>query len=349
MTGIIERPKFGLMDQGWAAAETSDAETIKASLDTIRVADRLGFDSAWIGEHHHRRDDAAFYGRIPASELFLAYAAALTERISLGTGVRILSTTPALRTAEEMSLLSLLSNGRAEFGVGLGSGQHGLKSREEKAAEFRRLLGELLAVLRDDPALKAPPLSPAPPPGLTERIWAAARDEPTIDYLASTGINLVVGQAELGQVQAKYVRRYREQGGAGKTRGVRLVFVAPTHDQAIERSRAAADLYYKLMGGNGYHKEAVEKGYLSAEVASREDLLLHVNFMVGTPDEVADQLNRYIALTGVDQVDAMAQIPRLAPADVHESLHLLQTEVRPQLVFDRPFAAMPLETAVAAP
>lgn len=350
MSAHLGRPKFGLMDQGWAAAETSDAETVKASLDTIKVADELGFDSVWIGEHHHVRSDAAFYGRIPASEIFLAYAAAQTRRIRVGTGVRILSTTPALRTAEEMSLLSLLTNGRVEFGVGLGSGQHGLKSREEKAAEFRRLMGELLAVLRNDPSLNAPPLSPVPPADLAQRIWAAARDEPTIDYLAETGINLVVGQAELGQVQAKYVKRYRASGGRGKTRGVRLVFVAATHDQAIERSRDAADLYYKLMGGNGYHKEAVEKGYLAAEVKSREDMLEHISFAVGTPDEVAAQLNAHIAVTGIDQLDAMAQIPRLAPADVHESLRLLQTEVRPQLIFDRPAEkTQAIEAAAAAP
>jgi alkanesulfonate monooxygenase SsuD/methylene tetrahydromethanopterin reductase-like flavin-dependent oxidoreductase (luciferase family) len=328
-----QQPDFGVMDQGWAAPETSDADAVKASLETIKVADALGFDSAWIGEHHQVRADAAFYGRIPATEVFLAYAAAFTSRIRLGTGVRILSTTPALRTAEEMSLLSLLSGDRVEFGVGLGSGQHGLKSREEKAAEFRRLLVELLGVLRNDPALGLPPLSPVPPADLSRGIWAAARDEPTLDCLAELGVNLVVGQAELGEVQANYVKRYHAAGGRGRTRAVRLVFVAATHDAALEKSRAAADLYFKLMGGNGYRKEAIEKGYLSADVKSREDMLLHINYVVGTPDEVAEQLNAYLALTGVDQLDAMAQIPRLVPADVHESLRLLQTEVRPQLKF----------------
>ncbi|MDR3475482.1 MAG: LLM class flavin-dependent oxidoreductase [Devosia sp.] len=324
---------FGVMDQGWATPDRTDAETVRAALDTIRVADELGFDSAWIGEHHHVKPEAAFYGRIPASEIFLAYAAAQTQRITLGTGVRILSTTPAQRTAEEMSLLSLLSGGRAEFGVGLGSGQHATKSREEKAAEFRTLLDELLAVLRNDPSLGTPPLSPVPPADLSSRIWAAARDEPTIVHLAETGINIVVGQAEIGQAQASYIRQYRAAGGTGKARGVRLVFVAETHDEAIARSSAAADTYFKMMGGNGYHKEAVAKGYLPAEVKSREDQLLHINFVVGTPEEVAAQLNAYLELTGLDQLDFMAQIPRLEPADVHRSLKLLKAEVMPRLVF----------------
>ena len=330
-----DRPKFGLMDQGWAAQETTDAETVAASLATIRLADELGFDSAWIGEHHHVRADAAFYGRVPASEVFLAYAAAQTTRIRLGTGVRILSTTSALRTAEEMSLLSLLSGGRAEFGIGLGSGQNATKSREEKAADFRRLLDELLAVLRNDPVLPIPPLSPVPPPDLPQRLWAAARDEPTIAYLAEAGVNIVVGQAEIGQAQANYIRQYRAAGGTGRARGVRLVFVAETHEEAIARSSAAADLYYSMMGKGGYRQEAIEKGYLPAEVKTREDQLQHISFLVGSPQEVAAGLNDYIETTGVDQLDFMAQIPRLAAADVHRSIRLLQAEVTPRLVFNR--------------
>ena len=44
-----QQPDFGVMDQGWAAPETSDADAVKASLETIKVADALGFDSAWSG------------------------------------------------------------------------------------------------------------------------------------------------------------------------------------------------------------------------------------------------------------------------------------------------------------
>jgi len=327
-------PKFGLMDQGWADQQTADADAIAQSLATLRLADELGFNSSWIGEHHHVRADTPFYGRVPASEVFLAYAAAQTSRITLGTGVRILSTTPALRTAEEMSLLTLLSGGRTEFGIGLGSGQHGLKSGEEKAALFRNLLTELLAILGNDPATGMPPLSPVPPTDLPHRLWAAARDKPTLELLAQTGVNLVVGQAEVGQSQAQFVRQYREAGGKGKTRGVRLVCVGPTHEAALARCEAAADLYFKLMANNGYRKNAIEKGYLPTEINSREDMLLHINFIVGTPEEVAAQLNTYIALTGVDQLDAMVKIPLLPLGDVHASMHLLQTEVRPLLVFD---------------
>jgi alkanesulfonate monooxygenase SsuD/methylene tetrahydromethanopterin reductase-like flavin-dependent oxidoreductase (luciferase family) len=333
------------MDQGWAAPETSDAEAAAAVLAAIRLADELGFDSAWVGQHHHRRSEMAFWGRIPATEILLSHAAAQTRSIALGTGVRILSVTPAQRTAEEMRLLSLLSGGRVDFGVGLGSMQHGLKSHAEKAAEFRRLLSELLALLRDDPSTGVPELSPASPVDISTRLWAAARDETTLCCLADLGVNLVVGQAEMGSVQARYVQQYRASGGRGRTRGVRLLLVAPTRAEAHADSRAAAELYYSQMSKGGYHKEAVAKGLLPEVPASYEDMLHQVNFIAGTPDEVARDLNDYLAVTGVDQLDGMISIPRIRPDHVHRTMRLLQAEVRPQLVY-RPVPAEPEAMAV---
>ncbi|WP_338090942.1 LLM class flavin-dependent oxidoreductase [Pelagibacterium halotolerans] len=321
------------MDQGWAPPEMSDAESIAQTVGTINLADELGFDSAWVGEHHHRRPEAAFWGRVSASELVLAHAAATTSSIALGTGVRVLSTTTALRTAEEMSMLSVLSGGRVDFGIGLGSGQPGMQSRDEKAAAFRVLVSDLLAFLRNDPATGLPELSPVSPVDITTRLWAAARDEPTIAHLADLGINLVVGQAETGPVQANYVEQYRKAGGKGRTRGVRLVHVAPTHAEALARTEAASDLYFSQMTKGGYHKEAIDKGLFPAEPESREAMLEQINFIVGTPETVIKELNTYIAQTGVDQLDAMVRIPRLAIGDVHECMRLLKREVIPNLAF----------------
>lgn len=190
----------------------------------------------------------------------MAYLAGSTQQIVVGAGVRILSEVDADRVAEEMSLLDLITGGRVEFGVGLGSNQLHIKgTREEKAARFRDTLGAVLA--------GAPMAS-----------------------------------------------------GAGITRGVRLVFVAPTHGEAIEASEAALNLYASLMRGGAYHREAVEAGLRAAAPESPEELRRQVNFIVGTPDEVAAQLQQYIAVTGVDRLDLMTQIPGLATQDVRPRL-----------------------------
>jgi alkanesulfonate monooxygenase SsuD/methylene tetrahydromethanopterin reductase-like flavin-dependent oxidoreductase (luciferase family) len=98
-------------------------------------------------------------------------------------------------------------------------------------------------------------------------------------------------------------------------------------------STAAADLYYSLIGKGAYQKEAQAKGLVAPEPTTREEMLDQVNFIVGAPDTVARKLNAYLATTGVDQIDAMVQIPRVSGDNVARTLRLLQQEVRPQLVY----------------
>jgi alkanesulfonate monooxygenase SsuD/methylene tetrahydromethanopterin reductase-like flavin-dependent oxidoreductase (luciferase family) len=319
---------MGIMNQMWAANDVSDRDAIRTALDEIGHADELGFNSIWIGEHHHVRPENPFYGRVPASEIFLAHIAARTKQIIVGTGVRVLSTTSAQRTAEEMSLLHLLTEGRVEFGVGLGANQIVEEDRATKAARFRALLDELLGILAGE---IGPAIAPRPDPSIRHNIWAAARDEGSIDHLALRGVNLVIGQAEMPHVQAPYVARYREAGGKGRTRGVRLVFVAPTRQEAIERSAAAAESYFRLMLGKGYHQQAVASGMAPSVVQTDEERRRLASFVIGSPEDVAAELNAYVETTGIDQLDIMAQIPGLATDDVRRSMTLVQNEVRPRL------------------
>jgi alkanesulfonate monooxygenase SsuD/methylene tetrahydromethanopterin reductase-like flavin-dependent oxidoreductase (luciferase family) len=83
--------------------------------DTVR-AERLGFDYAWFGEHHFTADQWT-----PAPLLVIAAAAAMTSRIRLGTSVLCLPFHNPLRVAEDVAVLDILSNGRIDFGFGVGS------------------------------------------------------------------------------------------------------------------------------------------------------------------------------------------------------------------------------------
>jgi len=83
--------------------------------DVIR-ADRLGFDSAFIGEHHF-----CFAQGNSSPFVFLAEAAARTEQIRVGTSVICLPFHNPLRVAEDVAAIDIVSNGRFDFGVGVGS------------------------------------------------------------------------------------------------------------------------------------------------------------------------------------------------------------------------------------
>jgi alkanesulfonate monooxygenase SsuD/methylene tetrahydromethanopterin reductase-like flavin-dependent oxidoreductase (luciferase family) len=217
-------PAVGIFNQMWAAVGMSDRDAITTAIDSIRHAEAHGFASVWIGEHHVSPGaPGTFHGRVPAAEVFLAHVAGLTNRIAVGTGVKILSTNAARRSAEEMAMLSLLVPGRVEFGLGQGVTLPGaLETRTEKATRYRALLAEILATLRGDL-----PFSLAPCPEVLEKIWVAARDEPTLAFAAEHGLNLVIGQAEIGLRQVEYVRHYRAAGGRGEVRGEHALRSSP--------------------------------------------------------------------------------------------------------------------------
>ena len=113
--------KFGIfyelqLPRPWGPDD--ERRLVQDALAQVELADRLGLDYAWAVEHHFLEE----YSHCSASEVFLAAAAARTKRIRLGHGIRqvIANYNHPARTAEAVAMLDLVSNGRAELGIGEG-------------------------------------------------------------------------------------------------------------------------------------------------------------------------------------------------------------------------------------
>ena len=85
-------------------------------LDQMDAAERLGFDSLWVTEHHFRY----FGGMMPSPSVLLSAAAQRTKRLLLGAAVSIVPMHNPLRIAEEFAMVDQLSGGRVLFGAGRG-------------------------------------------------------------------------------------------------------------------------------------------------------------------------------------------------------------------------------------
>jgi limonene 1,2-monooxygenase len=88
---------------------------IDRDLELMQWLDRLGFDEAWIGEHH-----SAGWELINSPELFVAVAAARTKSIRFGTGVISLPYHNPLMTANRIIQLDHHTRGRVMFASGPG-------------------------------------------------------------------------------------------------------------------------------------------------------------------------------------------------------------------------------------
>ncbi len=166
--------------------------SVAAVRETSALADRLGYDSVWVGDH------IAFPVPILDAFLQLAQLAAVNERIQLGTAVYLLPLRHPVPVAKQVATLDQLCAGRLVFGVGVGGEfpseyaacgvpveQRGARLSEAIPVLRRLWSGEPVAhegrfysfpEIRMAPA----PVQPGGPP-----IWCGGRSEAALDRMGS--------------------------------------------------------------------------------------------------------------------------------------------------------------------
>lgn len=134
--------RFGSFIAPFHPPDHNPTLSLEWNLELIEHMDRLGFDEAWIGEHHSAGSEI-----IASPEIFIASAAARTRNIRLGTGVVSLPYHNPLWVAERMVLLDHLTRGRVMFGVGPGALPTDAAMLGLEPPEMRPLLEEYMEIV----------------------------------------------------------------------------------------------------------------------------------------------------------------------------------------------------------
>ncbi len=131
------------MPKPWTGAHP-EYDLFWNSMAEIELADRVGFDTVWMVEHHFRTE----FSHSGAPDVFLSAVAQRTKNIRIGHGVVLLPYpfNHPIRVAERVATLDILSNGRLEFGVG----RSGIDEQEGfgiKTEESRDMMLEALDII----------------------------------------------------------------------------------------------------------------------------------------------------------------------------------------------------------
>src|SRR5512134_3025494 len=110
------RLRFGIFLAPFHPPGQNPTLALSRDLDLIQYLDALGYDEAWIGEHHSAGTEI-----IASPEIFISAAAERTRWIKLGTGVVSVSYHNPLWVAERAVLLDHLTRGRFMLGLGPGA------------------------------------------------------------------------------------------------------------------------------------------------------------------------------------------------------------------------------------
>ncbi|PWD52245.1 putative FMN-dependent luciferase-like monooxygenase [Serinibacter arcticus] len=327
--------------------ETSPRERYRNATEQIVAAERLGYHSAWVAQHHFH----ALEGGLPAPAVLLASVASLTSRIRLGFGVITLPLEHPLRVAEDLAVLDEISGGRVEVGFGTGGTPSSFRAFGFDPADRRQIYADHIAVVTDawagrdiaDPENQLYP----PAPTLAARRWEATFSAEGAARIGAAGSGLMLSRSQprpdatpditIWEQQEPLVDAYLAALPTGvepRIAASRTVFVAD--DEPTWRREA----------DRGLRSVAVRGGLWGLDPdADLEVLVERSNSVVGTSEQVAEQLARDTILTRA--TDLLVQVHSVDP--VHElvlrSHELLAREVAPVLGLSTGSTTTELEAA----
>ena len=114
-----------------------DRERYRAMLEDCRYGQSLGFGSVWVLEHHFTD-----YYPSPSPLLFLSHVAAACPGLGLGTAVIVLPWYEPVRFAEELAMLSIMTDAELHIGLGRGVARIEYDARAIDMAHSRDLFRE---------------------------------------------------------------------------------------------------------------------------------------------------------------------------------------------------------------
>jgi alkanesulfonate monooxygenase SsuD/methylene tetrahydromethanopterin reductase-like flavin-dependent oxidoreductase (luciferase family) len=328
------------------------------ALELFAQAERLGVEGLWVRQFHLRRPgpgtQSAPAGGLPSPFVFLAWLAARTSRLRLGTAAVTLPLESPLRVAEDAAVLDALSGGRVELGVANGGSAPGLaelfrgtagtgRAPEVTDAVGRRAAYQAdltrLADALDGARLNASGVQLNPPsPGLSGRIWEATLSEQSGYDTGARGNGVLIGTTQTvpAEVTARaYYRgldRYAAEIGPRPPRVGLATLIYPAKDRETALREARAGIEEKYEWGRSFLPPATTLADKAAAIC------LHY----GTPEQITESILAQPWFPYATQLMVQTELFYASYAHRAEALDLFVREVAPALGWAHAPRALPL-------
>ncbi|WP_435180782.1 LLM class flavin-dependent oxidoreductase [Halorussus sp. AFM4] len=328
--------KFGLYLNPQGAPDRSPTDLRDGLLDLARTAEAAGFDHLSAGQHY--LSDFTQLQLLP----FLSRVAGEVSEMELATGVVLLPLHHPVDIAERVATLDALHDGPTVFGVGAGYRDaefdaFGVPKRERvpRLVEGLELADRLLTETNvtyegEYYAVEDATIPVRPDGGLTT--WLAANANPAVERAARLADAWFLNpHATVGELAAQKRDRYdpirAERGESTAVPILREAFVAPTREEAVDVARDHLAEKYRAYVDWG-QDEAMED---EEDLHRPFEALAEDRFLLGTPAEVCEELERYKRELDADRVVFRCHWPGLSFDRVRECLELIGDEVIPNV------------------
>ncbi len=325
---------------------TTWTELYSSHLDLIADSEAMGYDNAWLTEHHFVDD-----GYSPSLLPIAGAISQRTSRIRIGTFLILLPLQNPIRVAEDAATVDVMSNGRFDLGVGLGyrvkefddqgitAASRGRRMREGIEVMQRLLSDEVVTYEGKYNHLKEIQIVPPCVQQPHVPIWVGAIAEKAIERAANMGCHFqVVGPPEMVEMYDGFLEAAGRNPQDYNAAQLRWIHVAPSRDQAWET--CAQSLHYTATRYAEWFAEANDKpgdDQATTGIPSVDEIIAKQDFdffgekaMVGTPEDVAEMIDEYRKRGRVTHLVCGMAMSGLDPHHIRNSMQLFANDVIPK-------------------
>jgi luciferase family oxidoreductase group 1 len=313
--------RLSVLDLVPVRSDQSTADALAATVRLAQTADRLGYTRYWLAEHHNMPSVGA-----TSPPVLIAYLAAQTTQLRLGSGGVMLPNHAPLAVAEQFALLEAAAPGRIDLGIGRAPGSdpvtsvllRGAAGRDDRDIDqFPQYLDHVRAMMSaggvpvqlrdgDDYILKATPAAASEP-----RLWLLGSSMYSAQLAAAKGLPYVFAHHFSGQGTEEALALYRSEFVPSELAAEPVTFltvnaaVAETRDEATALMLPNLHMMARLRTGQPLGPVELVEDVHGAALTPQQQHIVDSGLkraVVGSPAEAAEQLTALAERFGVDEV-----------------------------------------------
>ena len=325
----IDRVGFGVrlsvLDLLPVRSDQTTSDALAATVGLAQTADALGYTRFWVAEHHNMPAVAA-----TSPPVVIAYLAAQTHQLRLGSGGVMLPNHAPLAVAEQFALLEAAAPGRVDLGIGRAPGSdpvtsmalRGAAGRDDTDIEnFPQYLDDVAALMsatgvqvslrgrnlmNQNYVLKATPAAASEP-----RLWLLGSSLYSAHLAAAKGLPYVFAHHFSGQGTEEALAVYRGEFKPSDLASEPTTFmtvnasVAPTRAEAEELMLPNLHMMAWLRTGQPLRALDLVEDARGIELTHQQQAIVDAGIaraIIGSPTEAADQVRDLAEHFGVDEV-----------------------------------------------
>ena len=315
------RIKLSILDIGIILQDQTATEALAHTVRFVQLAEELGYTRYWFAEHHNAGNQIS-----PSPALLIAHTAAHTKTIRVGAGGIMLPNHSPLKVAEDFALLAAMHPGRIDLGIGRAPGTDGLtalalrRSREAVYQyDFPENLDELLHYFQRD----FPPEHPFArinfsPSKELPNIFMLGSSNGGVQFAANKGVGFAFAAHMAPDIAVSTLRHYKETFQPSKwftaPHGIYSISIitAETEEEAHYLARPAQLFWARIFSGTPIGNfPTLEEAHAHTFTLAEENAATRMKnaMLIGTPVQIAEQLERVTVEAGVNEVMVLSFYP----------------------------------------